>query len=371
MSHCVAPTTGKSFSSIEVYSAVVYPHSDLIWRSILFFMRLHRVIILDSSIVSISNIVLWFLFFLLLATLSSFTISPWWGRDAWDCELCNPQCFPVSGPVRDVVNHLHSRDLADMPKNGVSFMICGGNNVSRFTFVVPVSNHNCIAEVEVCSSRVVLAPKTYMPLVHSYKEFEYQHALWDLIWSSPERDTPKVSLSSVVLRSPSCLFYMIDRLDYSWFNWAFEWCLSTHLHPLMLDWHNKEIFVIALASRPQHYSIAPSRLGDLEGHWLLFVATPTVSVNYVYYILSSHVIVVLTWRMATSEFSVCTLTAFLGFAPDGTVSAEGGPGSPRIWYSGMLVSLLWRLWHFGEDGHYGGSARFWFRHGIGVYGLLS
>lgn len=50
------------------------------------------------------------------------------------------------------------------------------------------------------------------------------------------------------------------------------------------------------------------------------------------------------WRIAMSEFSVCTFLAFLCLARNSPVPAAGGTSLPHIWYCGMLVLLPSGFW---------------------------
>lgn len=106
-----------------------------------------------------------------------------------------------------------------------------------------------------------------------------------------------------------------------------------------MDWRNVEIFAIPSVSLPVHYVMVPSWWRDLEAHRLFLAATPPVVPNYSLDILYDHAWLQLVWGIDMSEFSVCTFTAFLCMAPDGSVSAENGSSLPCIWNSDMLISL--------------------------------
>lgn len=211
-----------------------------------------------------------------------------------------------------------------------------------------------------CSGRCIsvshcLSSKAYMAFVCCDEEVEYQRAMWDLTWSYFGRDVLEVFLSLIVLRRPFHLFYLIERLEYWWHDFEFKYHLRTKQRLLMVDWHKVEISAVHPASHPVHCVMVHSSRRPFEGKFLLLVVTLPVFSYYSHYVLNDHDGAQLTWRIAMSDVSVCSFTAFLCLALVCPASAERGLVRPvsaiKVGRCRLcLVSVKnwgrWALWWF-------------------------
>lgn len=106
------------------------------------------------------------------------------------------------------------------------------------------------------------------------------------------------SVSLVFVCRPVDIIFLIGHFDYWWHYCSFECGLGTHQSPLMVGWHNVEIFATSFVSLLERYVMAPSWSPVFEGPRQLLEATSPVLSCSSHFVLKHHAGAQWIWGIA-------------------------------------------------------------------------